>query len=483
MEDTKHVSERQDDTRWLMLGLVCVGTFMGTLDVSIVNVALPTLTRAFNTNVAVSQWFVLAYSFVITVFLLTFGRLGDLVGRRCIYVAGTIVFVAGSLACGLSVSALMLIVSRAAQGLGSAVTMSAGPALVTSAFPSSERGKALGFIGTSVALGLLAGPVIGGVLVQFASWRWLFLINVPIGLALAFTLGLRFCGSFTSANGRMDIWGSVLLTLSLSALVLGITYGGRMGWTSPATAAVFVCALLLGSAFVAAERRVKNALLDLRLFSNREFAIGAVTGWANYAAMMPVSVFLPFYLENILKLRPDQVGLVLASGPLVLAFTAPAAGTLSDRIGSRLLTSVGLLIAAAAMFSMRWLTTASGWHDVVWRLALASFGSALFVSPNSSAIMGAVRPGQLGVASGAIALVRNLGMLCGIAVGGAIISTVQQNFFFTGEVRPNPELRHYSFFVGLRAVFLASAAIALFGAFLSALRVRPGDREALERAG
>lgn len=481
MEDTEHIPESLDAARWLMLGLVCAGTFMGTLDISIVNVALPTLTRAFNTHVAVSQWFVLAYTFVITVFLLTFGRLGDLVGRRCIYVAGTIVFVAGSLACGLSVSALMLIVSRAVQGLGSAVTMSAGPALVTRSFPSSERGKALGFIGTSVALGLLAGPVIGGFLVQFASWRWLFLINVPIGLALALTLGLRFCGSFAAAHGRMDIRGSALLALSLSALVLGLTYGGRVGWTSPATAAVFALGMVLGAAFVYVERQTSSPLLDLRLFSNREFAIGTVTGWANYAAMMPVSVFLPFYLENLLKLRPDRVGLVLASGPLVLAFTAPAAGTLSDRIGSRLLTSVGLLIAAAAILSMRWLSTGSAWHDVVWRLALASFGSALFVSPNSSAIMGAVRPGQLGVASGAIALARNLGMLCGIAVGGAIISTAQQSFFFTGELHPTPELRHYSFFVGLRGVFLASGGIALFGAFLSALRVRPGDREAFER--
>lgn len=481
MERSAIPANDEHPERRLLLVLACVGTFMGTLDVSIVNVALPTLTQYFSTSVATSQWFVLAYTFSITILLLTFGKLGDIIGRRRLYVVGTLVFVAGSFTCGMSVSALMLILSRAAQGIGSAITMSAGPALITEAFSSRERGKALGFVGSSVALGLLAGPIIGGFLVEYASWRWMFFINVPTGLALAALFATRVKGFDERARHRLDIYGAVLLALSLSALVIGLSYGEKLGWTSGLELSVLGSAVALGALFIIVESRVKNPILDLRIFRNREFTLGATTGWTNYAAMMPVTVFMPFYLQNLLSYRPDQVGMILAAGPLTLAMVAPFAGIVSDRIGSRLLTSLGLLVLGSAMLLMRTLTPDSAWTEVIWRLALASLGSALFVTPNSSAIMGSVDAGELGVASGAIALVRNLGMLCGIAVAGAIILTVQNRFCVTAELHRTPEVEHYIFFMGLKEVFLVSAIVAWCGAFLSSMRVRPGDREAFDR--
>lgn len=469
--------------RWLILALVCAGTFMATLDVSIVNVALPTLTASFRTTVATSQWFVLIYTFVITILLMTFGRLGDITGRRRLYIAGILIFAAGSLVCGLSVSALMLIAARAFQAVGSAITMSSGPALVTEAFPSRERGKALGFVGTAVALGLLTGPIAGGLLVQYASWRWMFFINVPIGLALSGLVAARIGGFDTARGGRLDIPGAALMALALAALVLGLTYGNGLGWGSPSTIALFTLALGFGASFGLMEGRRKDPMLDLALFRNREFSIGAIAGWANYAATIPATVFLPFYLQNLLEYPPGQVGLVLAAGPVTLAIVSPIAGSLSDRIGSRFLTSAGLLTAAVGILALRTLGPDSTWPDVVWRLVLASAGSALFVSPNSSSIMGSVGCGSLGIASGAIALVRNLGMVCGIALAGAIITSTQKGFFATGEIAANPAVPHMAFLAGLKAALLACAAIAFFGAFISAMRVRPGDREAFERMG
>ena len=465
-----------------MLSLVCVGTFMSTLDVSIVNVALPTLTAYFNTNVGASQWFVLAYTFVITVLLMLFAKLGDNIGRRKLYIWGTLIFVVGSLLCASSMSAIMLILSRGLQGVGSAITMSAGPALITEAFTPSRRGRALGLVGTSVALGLLAGPVVGGLIVTYADWRWMFLINIPIGMLLAVLLCVRVNG-FDSANGKpLDFPGAALLGLALAALVLGLTYGDALGWPSPATIAIFVGALVLGAAFIAVERRVRHPLVDLGLFSNREFSIGAFAGWTNYAAMMPISVFMPFYLENLLKYQPNEVGMILAAGPLTLALVAPFAGMLSDRIGSRLLTTSGLVITGLGITLMRQLDTGSAWPDVVWRLVLANLGSALFVTPNSSAILGSVRPRELGVASGTIALMRNLGMLCGIALAGAIITTTQKSSYLTPEVRPTQQVQYYIFFTGLKNAFQVGAVIAWIGAFFSSLRVRPGDREAFDEA-
>lgn len=480
MSEEVHTS-RQQGLKWLVLALVAAGTFMSTLDASIVTVAMPTLTNEFDTTVAVSQWFVLAYTSVVTILLLLFGRLGDLLGRRRLYVCGVVVFSVGSLVCGFSTSDIMLILARALQGVGSAMVMSCGPALVTDAFPPEERGKSLGFIGTAVALGLLAGPLVGGAIIQYASWRWMFFINVPIGAVLALLLTTRVQGFNRRGHGRLDIPGSVLMALALAALLSATTFGAQFGWGSALTISLFAAAVLLGAAFIAVERSAEAPILNLRLFSQREFSIGAVAGWANYAATMPVAVFIPFYLENTLNYPPHSVGLILAFGPATLAVVAPIVGSLSDRIGSRFLTSFGLLVAGIGMLMLRMLTPDAGMWDVVWRLVLTNLGAAIFVSPNSSAVMGSVPREELGIAGGVVALVRNLGMVTGVAAAGAIIATVQSGFHVTGELATSPGVaQNLGFLAGLKTAFVVSAVILFCASLLSAMRVRPGDREAFE---
>ncbi len=472
MNDTSRRPGPQS-AKWLVLALVSIGTLMSTLDASIVAVAMPTLTAAFRTTVSISQWFVLAYTSVVTVLLLAFGKLGDIVGRRRLYLCGILTFTAGSLVCGFSVSALMLILARGFQAVGASIIMSSGPALVTDAFPAEERGKSLGFIGSSVALGLLAGPLAGGVIIQYLSWHWMFFINVPIGLALTVVLATRVRGLDENRNGRLDITGAALMAMALAALLAGLMRGQHAGWLAHATIVLLAASLGFGAAFIAVERRAGDPVLRLSLFRHRDFAVGAASGWANYAAMFPVWVFVPFYLQNTLGYEPRRVGLVLAFGPLTLALVAPLAGALSDRIGPRLLTFTGLSIASLGLLSIRTLGPGSGMADVVWRLVLASLGSAIFVSPNSSSVMGSVAREELGVAAGVVALVRNLGMVCGVALTGSIITTLQKGFTATGEIGRGQVFRQLGFLEGLRAALLVSAAIAFSGALLSALRVRP----------
>ena len=449
---------------------------MNTLDMSIVNVAMPALKAAFHTTFAVSEWFVLSYTLVITILLLTFGRLGDLFGRRRLYVTGTLVFAAGSLSCGLSGSALMMILARAFQGIGASMMMSAGPALVTEAFPARERGKALGFIGSAVALGLLAGPLVGGLIVQYAGWRWMFFINIPVGLVLAGVIEKRVSGFDTSCGGRLDVPGAALMALSVATLVMGLFFGEALGWGSPASMTIFGAAVIFGAAFILLEQRVSNPLLDLALFRKPDFSIGAFAGWTNYAALMPVPVFIPFYLADLLHYQPHQIGPIIASGPITLAIVAPLAGALSDRIGPRILTTVGLLTVGGALLWMRTLTPESTWVQVVMRLACASFGSALFTSPNSSAVMGSVKRKDLGIASGTISLVRNLGMVSGVAIAGAIITTVKRGAYVSGELAGNG-VEHVVFLQGLKSAYFACALIAFIGAAVSATRAPQTSEE------
>lgn len=445
----------------MILTLVCAGTFMSTLDASIVNVALPTLSKRFGVHVQTSQWFVLIYSLVTAILLLTAGKLGDIRGRKRIYTAGVAVFSAGSLACGVSFSALTLILSRAFQAVGASAIMANGPALVTEVFHRRERGKSLGLIGTAVALGLLAGPVVGGVILQHANypspahaWRWIFLINVPIGVALTALMKCTTQPCEPGTPDSLDIRGSVFLGACLCSLVVGLHYAGTAGWRSPVILVALLASLALGVLFIRTERSIPNPVLDVGLFLNREFTIGTLAGWANYAASMPVAVFLPFYLHGDLGMGPQTIGIVVASGPLTMAVVAPLAGTLSDRIGPRVLTVAGLIVAGTGILMVRALGPDATWIDVVWRLALTSFGSAMFVSPNSSSVMGSVPSRSLGTAGGVVALVRNLGMVLGVALAAAIITS------FSGK---------YSL-EGLKAALLACAMIAFAGSMISAVR-------------
>jgi EmrB/QacA subfamily drug resistance transporter len=406
--------------KWYVMAAVAMGVFLATIDGSIVNVALPTLVKALHTEFAIVQWVVLAYLLTVTTLMLTMGRLGDMLGKKPLYTLGFVIFTSSSVLCGLSGTVQALIGFRILQAVGSAMMMALGTAIVTEAFPPSERGKALGIIGSMVSIGIVVGPVVGGLLIDALSWNWIFFVNLPVGI-VGTAMVLRFVPTLQPPGGqRFDLPGALALFASLLCLLVALTRGQQVGFAEPAILALFAAWLVLLLAFVAVERRVSQPMIDLGLFRNRLFDVNLLTGLATFICMSGTIILMPFYLENVLGYSPRSVGLLLAIVPVAVGFTAPLSGALSDRVGTRPITVVGLalvLAGFAAVSTLRLETTALGY---VLRFLPVGIGLGTFQSPNNSAVMGAVPRAWLGVASGLLALTRSLGQTTGIAALGAI---------------------------------------------------------------
>jgi EmrB/QacA subfamily drug resistance transporter len=406
--------------KWYIMAAVGAGIFMSTIDGSIVNVALPTLVRSFDTQFAIVQWVVLSYLLTLTTLMLSMGRLGDMVGKKPLYTAGFIIFTIGSLLCGLAPTVYWLIGFRVVQAIGSAMMMALGMAIVTEAFPPSERGKALGISGSTVSMGIVLGPVLGGFLIGAFSWHWIFFVNLPIGIVGTWMV-TRFVPSLKPAGGqRFDLLGAVTLCASLLALLTGLTLGQQSGFTEPLTLSLFAAWLVLLAAFVAIEFKVEQPMIDLNLFRNRLFNINLITGFATFVSMAGTTVLMPFYLENVLGYSPQSVGFLLAIVPIAVGITAPLSGMLSDRVGTRPITVVGLLVMLLGFYAISTLSLDTTGVGYVLRFLPIGIGIGIFQSPNNSAVMGAVPRQRLGVASGLLSITRTLGQTTGIAVLGAL---------------------------------------------------------------
>jgi len=406
--------------KWYVMAAVAMGVFLATIDGSIVNVALPTLVRAFETEFAVVQWVVLSYLLTVTTLMLSMGRLGDMVGKKPLYAGGFVIFTMGSVLCGLAPTVYWLIAFRLLQAIGAAMMMALGMAIVTEAFPPSERGKALGLSGTMVSVGIVLGPVLGGLLIGALSWRWIFFVNLPVGIVGTWMV-IRFVPAFKPEGGqRFDFAGALFLFVSLMALLLALTLGQQVGFAAPGILALFASGIVFLGVFVAIEWKSKQPMIDLRLFQNRLFSINLVTALIVFVCLAGTIILMPFYLENVLGYDPRTVGFVLAIVPIALGITAPISGILSDRMGSRPITVLGLFVlvigfAAVSTLSVR--TTTLGY---ILRFLPIGIGIGIFQSPNNSAVMGAVPRARLGIASGLLSVTRTLGQSIGIAALGAL---------------------------------------------------------------
>jgi MFS family permease len=338
---------------------------MATLDGNIVNVALPTIGRELGAEVGRLQWVVNGYVLAITATLLVAGRLGDRAGHRAVYAGGLLVFTLGSALCGVAPGLGALVAARVLQALGASAMMAIGPAVVTASFPPEMRGRALGTVGTVVAVGLTAGPPLGGLIVSALSWRWVFYVNLPVGLA-----GVAW---------------------ALRTLPRG---SGAAG----------------------------GPLVDLSLFRIPVFSYGLLAGFLSYAAMFTQTLLTPFLLARVLGLSPGSLGLVLVSVPVALSVASPLSGWISDRFGGRGLQAVGMAVLAAALVALSFAGPGDGVASVAARLALAGLGMGLFQSPNNVAVMSALPRTRLGSGGGLLATARNGGMAAGIALAGALVS-------------------------------------------------------------
>jgi EmrB/QacA subfamily drug resistance transporter len=450
--------------RWWVLVAVATGSGMSGLDSSVSNTVLPVIAGALNADVAVIQWVVLIYLLVVSALLLSAGRLGDMRGHRGVYIGGFGLFIASSAACAAAPSVGWLIAARGVQAIGAAMTASNSPAILTSMFPESRRGQVLGLQGMAVYLGLLIGPSLGGFLTTGFGWRSVFLINVPVGLA-GLLLSLRVIPSDARralSGERFDLAGAGTFALGLVLFILGLNQAPVWGWTSPLLLGCLAVAVVSLATFVWIERRTPGPMLDLNVFRHRLFTAGVASATLSYVATFAMGFLLPFYLIQARGLSPAQAGLVLTAVPILMPVLAAVSGSLSDRIGSRLPSTAGLLMIALALLLLSRIGLDTPLPYLVGALVLLGMGSGLFSSPNTSAVLGAAPREQRGVASGVVATARNLGMVVGLGIGGAIFTTMLARA--GGE--PTPATIAQAADAGL----LGAAVIALLAAVLSAVR-------------
>lgn len=458
--------------KWEILVAVMLGSIMGPLDGSIVNTVLPDITEHFGADISLMQWVPTVYLLTISCLILLYGRLGDMVGYKRVFLIGLGAFIATSVLCGVSQNVWMLIAFRAFQGLAAGMMMSVGYAIVTAAFPPQERGKAMGIYAISIAAGLGLGPTLGGVIADNFSWRYIFFINVPIGLA-----GLVLGGRVIPGGGRkpgqyLDWPGALIALIFLFSLLLYANRGEEWGWLSIRGIILLVSTGVFGIAFFGIERKAGQPMLNLGLFRNRLFALGNLSALLSFMALYAMIFLTPFFLAFVMDYSILKVGLVMIAAPMATLIIAPLSGVLSDRIGSRWLTVTGMLIAAGALILLSQLDAASGAFDAIWRLAVLGTGTGLFQSPNNSTVMGSVPPMYLGIASGILAAMRNVGMVLGLAVAGGVLYNIAP---VTQTMRPGAfgpsEIEE--FLDGLHWAYLTGAGLALAAMVTSFLAGNP----------
>lgn len=410
--------------KWWALVAVGSGTLMATIDGSIVNISLNTLVNVFSSTLSAVEWVVLSYLLTITCLLLTMGRLGDMFGKRRIYLIGFVVFTLSSALCGFSISIPMLIASRVLQAIGAAMMQAVGTALLVTAFPPEERGMVLGLNGSIVALGILLGPVLGGILLRQVGWQSIFFVNIPVGvIGMWLTVRSIKSDNVNTTSESFDYIGAGLMFLSLFGLLLGLTEAPTWGWFDPRSLALFALFLIAGCGFLYWESTTKTPMLQLALLRNSAISLNLLAGLMLFMALAFNILLTPFYLQLVRNLDTQMTGFILIAQPIALSLVAPLSGRLSDRLGARGLTIMGLITAALGLFTYTFDNETSPLWLVLISLLLLGCGIGLFQSPNNSTIMGNTPSNQLGVASGLLAIVRNLGQTAGIAIAGAVWSS------------------------------------------------------------
>jgi EmrB/QacA subfamily drug resistance transporter len=461
----------ESTSKWAVLALSGTAAFMTTLDSSIVNIGLPSIAHDFDTPLAGEvEWIVIGYLVVIAATLLSFGRLADMVGRRPVFLAGLLVFTGGSAICGAAPSLPILVVARCFQGLGGAAIFATNVAMVTAAFEPRERGRALGINMILVALGISAGPTVGGILTQAFTWRAIFYVNLPIGLVVIplswWLLGEQRGGR----RPRFDIAGAVLLAVALGALTLGLSFGEQWGWSSPLLVGTLLSAGVALVAAIVVERRQEAPVLDLALLRNRVFVLSNLSFMLAMLALFAVGFLMPFYWEELRGLDVLSTGLLLTPYSITLGAVAPFAGSLADRTGSRWLAPMGLALACVGLLLLAGVDTGTPYIYVIGALVVAGIGQGLFSSPNSRTIMGAAPAERVGVASGILATSRVVGQSLSVAVAGAVFASfgaaAAGAALTAADAGLGPERLaqlQQTFLGGLHAALLVCAGLAAFG--------------------
>jgi EmrB/QacA subfamily drug resistance transporter len=494
------------NSRWWTLGAMCFALFMIMLDNTVVNVALPSIQRDLHASLQTLEWTMNAYTLTFAVLMVTGGRLGDIFGRRRMFLFGVIVFGSSSLMIGLSPNDTWLVAFRAVQGVGAAFMMPATLSIITQAFPAEQRGTAIGTWAGVGAVALAIGPVVGGFLTEYVSWRAIFFINPPIAVgAVAVTLFAARESRDETVGRRVDFAGIATLTAGLTALVLALVQSNSWHWASVRIVGLFVVAVVALAAFVVTELHLRAPMLDLSLFRSRTSAGANAVGFLVTFAMFAQFFFLTLYMQNVLDYSPIQTGVRFLPATLVIMVMGPLAGRLTDRVGPRPLMALGLAIIGAALLIQSRLTIHTGYGLLLPSFILLGLGIGLVMSPMSTAAMNAVERTKSGAAAGVVSMSRMVGGTVGLAVMGALVTTIGRSKLDSSLLQlpafaraklaralgsgaaPNGHASphvvhalHHAFVSALAAGLKVSAAVAFAGALLALWLIGPVRTQAAE---
>lgn len=478
-----HLGARRGiDYKWIALSVTTIGALMSAIDSTIVILALPDMMVKLHADLIEMVWVIMAYILISTVFLLTFGRIADMLGRVRMYNLGFVVFTVGSALCAFSQSATQLILFRLVQGAGAALMMVNSPAIITEVFPPNERGRALGINGVTWALGGVAGPLLGGLLLTAGDWRWIFYINVPIGI-IGIVWGYRALHEMSKPKQgeRFDLVGSLAFSLGLVGLLMALTLGIEYSWTSLPILSLFALFAVMLVVFFSWERHAANPVLDLSLFKNRVYNFSVLAAMLQSLAMFAVNFLIVFYLQGVRGYDPLTAALLLIPLPIVSAVVGPLSGLLADHIGARIPATIGVLVDASALV---WFITRLSPVTPYWEIALGlgvmGLGGGLFWSPNTSAAMNSAAVNRLGVASATLATLRQTGMVTSFAIALAVAAgSLPHNVVMDLFVGTNVTLGSHvmqAFIVGIQNAFVVSALLCLVAAGFSLVRGKEDRR-------
>ena len=456
---------------WLILIATCLFTFMSTLDGSIVNIAMPTMSKDLAISMNEAEWIVSVYMITICCLLIFWGRISDTIGKIKIFKIGTLIFIMGSLFCGISSTLEMLLISRIIQATGASMTMATNYGIITENFPPEMRGRSLGVLGSFVSLGSIAGPGIGGVIIQKYTWHYIFLINIPIGI-FAFVLGYFV---FPKSKKKdiplnLDYLGFILFDMFIISLFMGIFIGQVIGFTKLSIIILFIIAVCSFVGFIFREKRANNPLIDLTIFNNKSFSVGLTCAVLIFSSNLFMNTLLPFYLQDTLKLSSLMSGFILMCVPIAMVIVAPISGALSDKIGAKGLTFLGLFIVSVSqlLFILIGLKTTISYLVIL--TLLAGTGVALFQSPNNSIIMSSVEHNHLGIAGSINSLARNIGMVTGLSLSTTILyssMTQKAGYKVNGYINGRDDL----FLYGMHIAFLVSFSLCFIAFIITGIRL------------